>query len=1792
MRGVSSKPDTPIAGTSQALTYSTVLASVKPVAGFLHEDTTANSLSHMLPISKGPRSQSSTSACCPEISPSVSRASTAANITSATLYRELSKTVKFLDKEQTLAAAEVVAKMPPGSSELPLEASSDAPTTELLSSASSAKPQAQPARKHYSLRRPGMRRRLSTPADLVLSHSTTSLPSGTDIQPGPKVHTSPQNKTFPLLPSKTSSDTSVIMKTETNITHSTPLYLNRTGLALLAGSTPTGMEHTPVPITAAGVPVASTTAASEWKPTSATLGEHKVPGVATKAANFSGLASTESPVSVMAPAVGLTSTSTAVSKATPVKNRTAAPLPSPPELSTTTPLTSINLTQSFGPNAPIFQPLTEAKPSVVTSLRSTPSILPTTKTTARLTSARTSTTPGLQLPTVPKTTKLMPWNKTTLSTLLIPPTSTLSTRLLLISQHSSTAKTDLSELTRTMAARTNLTTAAVTAKQVATIKTGLISKQILPESEVPTLSFSPRGKTGSATRPTSPSLQLPVHILSLQFRLIGITYTEHLKNKSSDGYKKLEKEVKLTLNKMLSSYENFLQANVLQFLNGSIIVESEVLFQRDGPAPTNSDLIRTVVTEVERKMDTFFDWRVDVKSVRSNGGSVSGDPVQSEELLLCQTQVVQSLGTLYKVKNFSFVRLRDIKGDLEISGKAYIDTHAHADVSQVLQALRGLVNYSVDLTTLSVDDSRLSLQVFPISFLINNRTVNEKLLDHSSVEHQNLTRDLADVLMHSLRKYQGLLQVVIRDFLSGSLICHGDVVFQHPAPASTDILQTLVLSVGPGHMLAGSGFQVDPYSFTVADDQLEPPFVYPSFPGYAMAIIVMCGLVLIAIPIVALLPYPWARLDASQLRAVSPLQPVMVQCEEAQVVITVHRDLFGVGRLIKAADLSLGLAACQYTSLNAVENTVTFTAGLHECGSTLQMTPDSLVYSTSLNYNPTPASNPVILRTNPAVIPIECHYPRKDNVSSKAIKPTWVPFSSTLSAEERLDFSLHLMNDDWSAERPSSGFQLGEVMHIQADVSTGNHVALRLFVDSCVATLSPDRDSSPRYAVIDFNGCLVDGRSDDTTSAFISPRPRQDTLQFMVDVFRFAGDARNLIYITCHLKVTAAEQAPDPLNKACSFNKAGNISIKESICLAGSKVFAGRSMIKMQETMREQPYPWARADSSELRAVSPLQPVMVQCEEAQMVITVHRDLFGVGRLIKAADLSLGPAACRYTSLNAAENMVTFEAGLHECGSTLQMTPDSLVYSTSLNYNPTPASNPVILRTNPAVIPIECHYPRKDNVSSKAIKPTWVPFSSTLSAEERLDFSLHLMNDDWSAERPSNGFQLGEVMHIQADVSTGNHVALRLFVDSCVATLSPDRDSSPRYAVIDFNGCLVDGRSDDTTSAFISPRPRQDTLQFMVDVFRFAGDARNLIYITCHLKVTAAEQAPDPLNKACSFNKAGNMAVSPLQPVTVQCEEAQMVITVHRDLFGTGRLIKAADLSLGLATCRYTSLNAAENTVTFAAGLHECGSTLQMTPDSLVYSTSLNYNPTPASNPVILRTNPAVIPIECHYPRKDNVSSKAIKPTWVPFSSTLSAEERLDFSLHLMNDDWSAERPSNGFQLGEVMHIAVSDFNGCLVDGRSDDTTSAFISPRPRQDTLQFMVDVFRFAGDARNLIYITCHLKVTAAEQAPDPLNKACSFNKAGNIWSPVEGTRDICRCCETGNCAFLGGQSRRVNPLDRWSGRRFQRDVASRHGEPLVREAEADVVVGPLIILDADQGSRDLSVAQMEAEKAASEGN
>ncbi|XP_020853591.1 zona pellucida sperm-binding protein 3-like [Phascolarctos cinereus] len=266
-------------------------------------------------------------------------------------------------------------------------------------------------------------------------------------------------------------------------------------------------------------------------------------------------------------------------------------------------------------------------------------------------------------------------------------------------------------------------------------------------------------------------------------------------------------------------------------------------------------------------------------------------------------------------------------------------------------------------------------------------------------------------------------------------------------------------------------------------------------------------------------------------------------------------------------------------------------------------------------------------------------------------------------------------------------------------------------------------------------------------------------------------------------------------------------------------------------------------------------PVRVQCLEKKLVANIQRDLFGKGNLINPSDLTLGPGACQYTAFHESNDTIVFEAGLHECGSRLQVTTDLLVYSINLYYNPTPVGNSVILRNSPAVILIECSYPRRSNVSSKAVQPTWTPFGSTLSSQKRLKFTLQLMTDDWSTKRASSSYQLGDVISIQADVNTGSHVALRLFIDSCVAMLKPNQESTHHYAIIDFHGCLVDGRSENVGSTFISPRPKPETLRFIVDAFKFSREAKDQIYIMCHLKVTEAADVPDLSNKACSFNKS-------------------------------------------------------------------------------------------------------------------------------------------------------------------------------------------------------------------------------------------------------------------------------------------------------------------------------------------------
>ncbi|NWH63652.1 ZP3 protein, partial [Geococcyx californianus] len=94
--------------------------------------------------------------------------------------------------------------------------------------------------------------------------------------------------------------------------------------------------------------------------------------------------------------------------------------------------------------------------------------------------------------------------------------------------------------------------------------------------------------------------------------------------------------------------------------------------------------------------------------------------------------------------------------------------------------------------------------------------------------------------------------------------------------------------------------------------------------------------------------------------------------------------------------------------------------------------------------------------------------------------------------------------------------------------------------------------------------------------------------------------------------------------------------------------------------------------------------------------------------------------------------------------------------------------------------------RTGSVSSRAIQPTWVPISSTIAHQRPLHFALDAYDSTWSSLLPHHPtYLLGEMINIEASVSSDRHLPVKVFVDECV--VSPSTAPWLRYKVIADDG---------------------------------------------------------------------------------------------------------------------------------------------------------------------------------------------------------------------------------------------------------------------------------------------------------------------------------------------------------------------------------------------------------------------
>ncbi|XP_013880003.1 zona pellucida sperm-binding protein 3 [Austrofundulus limnaeus] len=297
------------------------------------------------------------------------------------------------------------------------------------------------------------------------------------------------------------------------------------------------------------------------------------------------------------------------------------------------------------------------------------------------------------------------------------------------------------------------------------------------------------------------------------------------------------------------------------------------------------------------------------------------------------------------------------------------------------------------------------------------------------------------------------------------------------------------------------------------------------------------------------------------------------------------------------------------------------------------------------------------------------------------------------------------------------------------------------------------------------------------------------------------------------------------------------------------------------------------------------QTVVVTCHQDSVEVVVRAHLLDPGLV----GLGLGPDGAGggpCTAWLSADGHLSIRAPLVGCGSRVMLSDGDLLYFNLLLLLLSAPSGQGS-KVEAAAVPVLCKRRRRFMVSSGALRPTWTPLVSVHSARLSLDFTLRLMTDDWTDERNSPVYFMDQTVNMQASLDL-RHPPLRLFADSCVATLTPAVNSQPRYPFIDHQGCFVDSLLSGSVSRFL-PRFQDQVLQIQLQPFLFYQDHRHDIYVTCVLE---AEPILKTEKKACSFINDSWRSVDGADHV---CESCSRTETSHKSAHRSRRAHRNKEL---------------------------------------------------------------------------------------------------------------------------------------------------------------------------------------------------------------------------------------------------------------------------------------------------------
>ncbi|KAG2470755.1 ZP3 protein, partial [Polypterus senegalus] len=258
--------------------------------------------------------------------------------------------------------------------------------------------------------------------------------------------------------------------------------------------------------------------------------------------------------------------------------------------------------------------------------------------------------------------------------------------------------------------------------------------------------------------------------------------------------------------------------------------------------------------------------------------------------------------------------------------------------------------------------------------------------------------------------------------------------------------------------------------------------------------------------------------------------------------------------------------------------------------------------------------------------------------------------------------------------------------------------------------------------------------------------------------------------------------------------------------------------------------------------------VSVQCFSDYVAVDVPLNSFAFP--INKDGLLLG--SCPMSSFDPQNNIVTFVRGLLDCRFSRLVTPSQLLYSVELTYNWTGSPSSAF------PVSIDCLFNK--SASWTPLMP--LPAGGYASGVGHLDFTMLIVNSDYTEASPSTTFFLGDPINLAASVDQYGHMPLSIFMDSCVAATTPVlANSSLVYPLINNHGCLIDGLNADS---YFHRRVATSELYATIRAFRFTNVSSEVwsvkyvpqdeakVYIHCSLIAWDPAQL-DVTKKACSYN---------------------------------------------------------------------------------------------------------------------------------------------------------------------------------------------------------------------------------------------------------------------------------------------------------------------------------------------------